>query len=666
MLAIGIGVNTAMFSIVNAVLFKPLSGLAGDLVGVFSRERSRPDRYRAFSYPNYVDLRDQTGELFDGLMAHMFSMVGETVGDATRRTFISVASSNYFDTLDVRLAAGRPFTVEEERPGAKIAVAIVGYERWRQANFSPGYIGSQIRINAIDFTVVGVAPEGFTGTMALVAPEMWLPLGMFDDVVSDVFTSRGTGLADRDNHPLILAARLKPGVTEAAAGERLDLVARRLEAAYPAENRDQAMVVNKLPRMSTSTSPQSDGGTAAGAAMLMALTGVVLLIVCLNIANMLLARGSARRREIAIRLAVGGARGRVMRQLLTESFVLAAAGATAGLVLAFWSTRLLFSTLAPILPLTITFEPVPDGNVLLAATAFAIVATLLFGVGPALRGSRLNLVEDLKSGLAARTQARSRFGFSGRDTLVVGQIALSLALLAVGGLFARGAFAAGAADPGFRYERLLLASIDPAMGGYDAARGREAHRAVLDRLRSIPGIDAVSATSTVPFGQFHEARRVEPAGATAAAAAHASPTYRIVGSDYFRALGLTMVRGREFTRAEETSATAARVVIVDELLARGLFPDRDPLGELVKLVDGGDEAAHGNDGEPMEIIGVAPPIRDNLLDRAASPHLYVPTGRHYRANVSLHVRLRDAGIAAENAALAAVRQEIRRADAPLP
>jgi predicted permease len=666
-LAIGIGANTAMFSVVNAVLFKPLSGKAGDLVGVFGRERSKPDEYRAFSYPNYVDLREQSRDVFDGLMAHMFAMVGENVGDSTRRTFVSVVSSNYFDTLDVRLAAGRTFSAEEERPGAQVPVTIVGYDRWRDAGFDPSFVGSVVRINSIDFTVVGVAPSGFTGTMALVAPEMWLPLGMFDIVVNDIFKNRGTGLGDRNNHPLVLAGRLKPGLTSQAATERLDLIARRLEQAYPAENKDQTLLVNRLPRMSTSTSPQTDRGPAVGSAFLMALTAIVLLIACLNIANMLLARASSRRKEIAIRLAVGGARARVLRQLLTESFLLALAGSAAGLVLSFWSTRLLFSTLAPILPLTITFDPVPDANVLIAATALAVVATLLFGVGPALRSSRLDIVDDLKGSAAALLQPLARSRFSARNALVVGQIALSLALLCTGGLFARGALAAAAADPGFRYERLLLASIDPSMAGYDATRGRASQRAVLERLRALPNIEGVTTTSTVPFGEFHEGRPVEAVGGSPSGdRQHPSPTYRIIGSDYFRTLGLTMVRGREFNRSEEESDAAPRVAIVDALVARRLFPDRDPVGQLVRLVDRGDEAATANDGEPMEIIGIAPPIRDTLFDREAAPHIYVPSGRHYRANVSLHVRLRDGSRDAESAALAAVRQEIARLDSRLP
>ena len=664
-LAIGIGANTATFSIVNAVMFKPLSGKAGELVGLFSRSRTLPDSYRAFSYPNYLDLREQTDAVFDGLMAHMFSMVGESVGDTTRRTFVSLVSANYFDTLGVRLAAGRAFSIDEERAGARLPVIIVGYDRWRDAGFDSSFIGSPVRINSIDFTVVGVAPQGFTGTMALVSPEMWLPLGMFDVVVNDIFKNRGTGLDDRDHHALVLAGRLKPGLTEPIATDRLDLIARRLEDAYPAENKDQTLLVNKLPRMSTSTSPQTDSGAAMGSALLMALAGVVLLVACLNIANMLLARGSTRRKEIAIRLAVGGARRRVIRQMLTESFLLALAGSAAGLLMAFWSTRLLFSTLAPILPLTITFDPTPDTNVLLAATALAIVATMVFGVGPALRSSRVDIVDDLRGSAAVAGHAGARRRFAGRSALVIGQIALSLTLLCTGGLFARGALAAAGANPGFSYDQMVYASIDAAMAGYDKARGQEVQRRVLERLRAIPGVEAVTTASTVPFGEFNESKSVEPVGGNTPADRRPA-TYRIVGRDYFRALNLRMVRGREFSQVEEESESGPRVAIIDEVLARSLFPDRDPLGQMIRVPARKGEEASVNDGEPMEIVGIAPPLRNDLFDHGPVAHLYVPSGRHFRMNVNLHARLRDAGTAAQNAALAMIRQELTRLDAQLP
>jgi predicted permease len=632
-LAIGIGANSAMFTVVNSLMFKPLSGQAGDLVGLFSRDRARPDNYRAFSYPNYSDVRNQTRDIFDGLMAHTFAMVGVSAGDSTRRSFVAVVSSNYFDTLGVALAAGRSFSADEERPGARVPVVVVGYDRWRDAGFDPSFLGRSIRVNSIDFTIIGVAPPGFTGTMAMVAPEMWMPLGMFDVVVNDMFKNRGTGLSDRANHGLNVAGRLKPGMPETAATERLAMLASRLEQTFPAENTDQTLMIHELPRMTTSTSPQTDTGLAVASALLMALSGIVLIIACLNIANMLLARGAARRKEIAIRLAIGGARRRIVRQLLTEGFLLATAGAAGGLLLAVWTNRLLFGSLVPILPLTLSFQPDPDVNVLVVTTVLAMVATALFGVGPALRSSHVDVVDDLKGSAATSRRGFTSSAFSARNVLVVGQVALSLALLCTGGLFARGALAAAAADPGFGYERLLMANIDPAMAGYDAARGRETHRGVLERVRSLSGVEAAGFSSTVPFGDLHEGMPVEAVGAGARREGARSPTYRIVSADYFRALGLGMLRGREFTREEEESQGAPRVAIVDELLARQLFGEEDPLGQMIRIVRRDRETGTGNDGEPMEIVGVAPGLRDTLFDTGPVPHVYVPSGRNYRASL---------------------------------
>ena len=656
-LALGIGANSAMFTLVNAMLLRPLAGKADELVGLYSHDRSKPESsYRGFAYPNYVDIRDGN-DVFESLMAHTFSMVGVPSGDTTRQTFISVVSSNYFDALGVSLAAGRAFTLEEERPSSRIPVVIVPYHR---ANL----LGQTIKVNAIDFTVVGVAPKGFTGTMALISPEMWLPLGVFDIVVNDIFKNNGSGLADRKNLSLVVAGRLKPGLTIVGAGARLDALSRQLERAYPAENHQQLLTVHSLPRLGTSTSPSSDKGPAGAAAMLMALSGVVLLIACLNIANMLLARGAARRKEIAIRLAVGGGRGRIVRQLLTEGLLLAIAGAAGGLLLASWATGALAQSLAGVLPLGIAFEPKPDAMVIAATTAFAVLATVMSGLGPALKLSKTDLVADLKALAADGSPVLGR-RFSARNVMVVGQIALSLMLLSAGGLFARGALKAAAANPGFSYEQQLLVATDPTLVQYNEARGRVSYREVLGRVRALPGVTAVGMAASVPFGDFHEGHSVERVGGPARQdqAAKLEATYRIIGADYFRALNLPMIRGREFTEAEEQSATAPRVAIVDERFARKLFGADDPLGQMIRYSARPGESTK-NDGQPMEIVGIAAPIRDDLFDREAGPAVYEPWGRNYRGNMFLHVRAARAGTEAD--LLAAIRREMRGYDSTLP
>jgi predicted permease len=658
-LALGIGANSATFTVVNALLFRPVPAQGEGIVGLFRYDRTKPDSYRAFAYPNYLEIREKS-DVFDGVAAHTFSMAGVPAGDTTRRIFVELVSSNYFETLRIPLATGRPFLPEEEKPRANIPVVIVSYEKWRAANFDPNFVGSTMKINSTDFTIVGVTPQGFGGTMALASPELWLPLGVFDTVVTDIFKTTNEGLADPVAGTVIVLARLKPNVSIDMATQRLDVLSQQMAIEAPV-NRDQAITVARLPRMSTSTSPQTDAGLGIAGAALMGLTGTVLLIACLNLANMLLARGTMRQKEIAIRLALGGSRMRIVRQLVTESLLLAIVGAAAGLVFSYWATSFLVSSLTKVLPLTLVFESRPDLNVLLATAAFVGVATLLAGVGPAIKLSRLELVNDLKEQAA---EAGARPGrLTARNVLVVAQLALSLGLLSAGGLFARSAIKASSSDPGFSYDRAILATLDPSVAQMDEVRGREIYRLALERLRSMPGVEAVSLASTVPFGNFHEGRVVERPGISRDEKPN-GPTYRIISADYFRSLGLDMIKGRDFTQAEETSAGAARVAIIDEVLARQLFPGEDPVGQTIQFAprDGDGYSDHA----PMQIVGVSPTMREELMDQGEDAHVYVPYGSSYRPAMNLHIRARSADPKALPPLLDAVRRELQGIDSRLP
>ncbi len=656
-LGAGIGANTAIFTVVNELLFRAKSGRAGELVAVHSRERTNADAYRGFSYPNYLDVRDRSG-VFEALTAHTFCMVGTPAGDETKRTFASVVAANYFDSLGVRLAAGRPFTPDEERPGSRARVVIVTYARWKQEQLDPAFVGKSIRINADDYTVVGVTPEGFTGTMALVSAELFLPIGVYDLVVNDRFKATGESISSRASTGLILAGRLKPGMTAAQVTAGLEVFSRQLEAAYPAENKDQVLTISALSRVATSDRPQTDTGLMAFAGLLMGLSGVVLVIACLNIANMLLARGSARRREVALRLALGARRARVIRQLLTESVLLASAGAALGLLLSLWTTRALSASLSAALPLNVVFNTRPDMLVLLATLSFTALSTIAFGLGPALRLSRRDLVTDLKGRDDDEGRGR-RFG--ARNLMVIGQVALSLAMLTAAGIFTRTALAAASGNPGHSYDRLMVANLDAALGGLNEADGRVAYRAVLDRARSQSGVNAATIASTLPFGDIQEGDQFERVGPGAQPVQ--ARTHRVISADYFKSLGLRMVRGREFTRAEEDDPSAPHVVIVDEGYARRLFPADDPIGQMIRLArDSG--ASTSVPGEPMQIVGIAPPLKEELLDTAPTTHVYVPFARHYRSGMFLLVR-HEAAIAAADAAATDLRAQIRGANARL-
>ena len=662
-LAVGIGGNTAMFTIVNAMLFQPVAGHTPDIVQVFSHDRTTPDSYRSFSYPNYLDVRDGS-DVFDGVLAHGFAMVGLPAGDTMRRSFVELVSSNYFQTLRVPLSAGRPFTAEEERPGANLPVVIVRYERWEASGFDPTFIGSQLRINATDFTIVGVTPRSFGGTMALVSPELWLPLGVFDSIVNDVFRRNATGLGDRASETLIVVGRLKPGITPDAATARLDPLSRQLEASYPAENRNHVLSTAPLSRLATSDEPQSDSGLAVAGAALMGISAAVLLIASLNVANMLLARGTSRRKEIAIRLALGGARRRIIRQLVTESLVLALAGGAAGLLLSFWVVDLLVATLAEVMPLALTFDASPDLNVLLVTTAFAVFATLLSGIGPALKLSKRDLVNDLKEIVSDGGVLGRRL--SGRNVMVVAQLALSLTLIVCGALFARSAWKAASSTPGFLYDRGILVSLDPSLSNHNETRGRIIYRDAFERVRAIPGVAAAGFASTVPFGDMHEGKPVERLAAPTDRGSEPArnPTYRIIGADYFRAIGLPLLRGREFTAIEESSPSAPRVAIIDQRLAAALFATEDPIGQMVRLVPrSGDDAI---DAEPMQIVGVVPAVREEVVNREPLAHIYVPWGRNYRAGMHLHIRSTSSDHAAIASLMATIRTELHSVDATLP
>ena len=667
-LGLGIGANTAIFSLVNALMLRPLAVQKPDeLVSCYSKD-TRNNSYRSFSYPEYVDIREKNS-VFVSLLAHDMAFVGLTEGESTRRTFADVISSNYFATLGVRMFRGRDFLPEEERPGSAIPVVIVSYQHWKKTGQDSDIIGKPVRINGRPYTVVGIAPEGFTGVMAMLSPEMWLPLGVDELIVNDFMTEgKPRRLEDRDHYSMFLIGRLKPGVTAAAAGPELEVLAAHLAQAYPRENKDRTLLIRTPSRLSVSTSPTNDPGIRATSIMLSAVAGVVLLIACLNLANMLLARGTARRREFAIRLALGGGRLSILRQLLTEGMMLSILGGAVGLCLAYWGSSLLVATMRVLIPLEVVYHSGPDSRVLGAMLGFCVLSTLISGLGPALQMSRPDVVADLKEHAGEDAGGARRRFLSRRNLLVVGQLALSLALLVAAGLFVRGAVKAANVDPGFSMDNGIIVELDPSLAGYAEARGREVYRRLQERLGALPGVEAASVAATVPFGMISLGREVRMAGDNAdqagssAAGKRAGARVNIVGADYFKSLGLRLRRGRTFNAAEAETPTAPRVAIVDERLAKRLWPNEDALGKRIQF--GGPD--HGEQPKAVEIVGVAPDIMESLIGSKDDPHVFVPFGQEYQSNMNIHLRITERGKEAENALLEAVRREIRAVDERLP
>jgi predicted permease len=682
-LALGIGANAAIFTLVNGLLFRPLVGSErpGQPVGIYSHDHTRPKSYRGFSYPAFVDVRDRASD-FSHVTAFTLSFVGIGEGDATRRSFAVTISRNYFATLGVDLMAGRTFTEEEERPDSRVPVAIVSYAYWKSHGADVSMLGKTIRLNSRPYTIVGIAPRGFTGSSALVAPEAWVPIGANELVQNDFMRdgNRARTLADRRNEGLMVIGRLKPGLTPDGIAPSLKVLSGQLEREYPAENKNQLLTAARLSRVSISTNPQTNDGLGSTFGLLMAMAAIVLVVSCLNLANMMLARGTARRKEIAMRLALGGGRGRIVRQLLTEGLILSLLGGAFGLLLGFWGVNLLVATLMPLSPVPLTFDGTPDVRIITATFSFCVLSTLVFSLGPAWKLSRTSVVSELKEQGGEDSRARFR-AFSARNLLVGTQIALSLALLTTAGLFTRGAMKAGQADPGYRYAGQVLAEVDTGLAGYDETQGRQVYRRLMERLRGIPGVKSASFSSIVAFGGMSEGKTVQKGGTPPGRgkdgrAVGVSAVSYIVGSDYFATLDLPILRGRDFTPAEEQETKAPPVAIIDEPLARELFGRENPVGQQIQFPRGDDAApATGNgivmnDDKPetqlMEVVGVVPGLRHDLFDKAPVAHVYLPFGRQFRSGMNVHLRAAGAGPAAETAVLQAARREIRAVDERLP
>ena len=668
-LALGIGANAAVFSLVNGLLLKPIAGAdsPGHVVGVYSRDRARPGSWRLFSYPEFIDVRDRAA-VFSDVAAFTMALVGIGEGDTTRRTTAIVTTGRYFAALGVGLAAGRTFTADEERPGARAAVAIVSDRYWRSHGQDPALVGTTVRINAHPFTIVGIAPAGFTGPSVVLAPEIWVPTGANDLVANDFARSSGpNSLGERTNRQLFLIGRLRPGETEAGCRPAMRALSTELEAAYPVDSRNQDLSIHRLSRVSMTVGPRDDSTLMVPFGLLMVMAAIVLLVATLNLANMMLARGTARRKEVAVRLALGGTRRHIVRQLLIEGLVLALVGGAAGLVIGSWGVSLLVSTLVPVSPVPLAFDARPDSRVLAVTLAVCGLATILFGLGPARRLARTDVVGHLKERVGGDHPGGRSRRFGMRNLLVASQIALSLGLLTAAGLFTRGAMKASHADPGYRLDRQLLASVDTALSASDEPRTREVCRRLLERMRALPGVQAVSLSSSVAFGDYGESRTVQsdgtpPQAEAANRQAGREAAYFVVGAEYFRTLGVPVLHGREFTRREEEDVTVPPVAVIDEPLARALFPGRNPVGARIRLPD----AAAADGPQVMEVVGVVAGLRHTLTDRTPVPHIYVPYGRHYRTWMNIHLRVESADPALEAATFQATRRELRSVDARLP
>ncbi len=670
-LALGIGANTAMFSLVNALLFKPIHAQQpGHLAGVYQQEKADSGNFRFFSYPNYADLR-ASKETFEDLLAFWPGNVAMREGDLTRPVAATFVSANYFSVLGVAPLHGRGFLPEEET--STMPVAVISYPLWQRLGADPAMIGKTLVLNNTTFTLVGIMPRGFTGTGSLTSPGLFLPLGMMDPLAVRPGGVVANTLADRSAENLSLVGRFSPGVSLANSTAPLQVLSERLAAAYPKENRGYQLVAAPIARLGFSNSPERGlGDTLFTAALTLAMSAMLLLIACLNLANMLLARGSARRKEFAVRMAVGASRRRVLRQLLTEGFLLALLSGAAGVLLAVWATHALAVFAGPGFSQKefLTFNSTPDVRVLAVSLGFCALATIFFALGPAWRLARLNVNADLKMQGAEDARSKPAGLFAMRHLLVIGQVALSLALLVAGGMFVRSVGRAVQANPGFAFGSNFYAELQAGAAGYDEPRVRELYRGATEQIAALPGVESDSLAWSMPFGDADYAAGVQRAGssplvdgkpfATVAEGKDMVANNNVIGTDYFRTLGVPLLRGREFTRTEVESTNAPRVAIVSQSLADELWPGEDALGRRLQFTRARADAPDTS----MEVIGVVPELKQDLMGKASHPFLYQPYGQAYQPSMLLQVRVSPG--ADSKSLMRQAGEALRRLDPLLP
>jgi putative ABC transport system permease protein len=681
-LALGIGTNTAIFSLVNVMLFEPPAyKRPAEIVQLFSQDKKNPKSFRAFSYPTFCDVRDRN-TVFSGMMAHNDTVVGLGEKGNTRRAKADLVSANYFSVLGVLPAFGRSFLPDEEKPGRNERVAIVSYSYWQKHSRDPAILGRPLLINGRTFTVVGIMPERFTGTESIFSPEVWLPLGVYDEIVNDLGGASNHSLAERGIDNLMVIGRLKPGVTAEGAVPALKGLAANLETAFPVEQKNQTFMTAPLYKFATSTAPTEAGPVTTIGALLSGMAAVVLLVACLNLANMLLARGTSRRKEIAIRLALGGSRARIVRQLLTEGFVLALLGGTCGLLLGLWSSDLLVASLGKIVPIDIVWLSGPNPMILGATLVFCVLGTLCFALGPALKLSRTAVIGDLKQ-QAGEDVIRPHWKFLPRNPLVAVQIAFSLALVTAAALFIRGAGKAASADTGLHADNTFLVEIDASLGGFDQRRAQDLYRTLGEKFAALPGVEHAGISATVPFGTNAVRRTVQRAGvrpapdakpATAAEGLTFTPSWNSIGADYFSAVGLPLLRGRAFTAAEATQPGGPAVAIIDDILAKKLWPDGDALGQRIQFPIRDDAPPEKSDdssgeikrGETIEIIGIVPATKSRLFEQQPLGSLYLPFARGFQSDVFFFVRFASLPPSSESATADLLRRTVQSVDPVLP
>jgi predicted permease len=618
-LTLGIGANTAIFSAINAILVRSLPVTrSSELVSL--NERQGQDTFPTLSVPNYRDIRDRNNVL-SGLVAYRLLPASLGLPGSSQRTWGYLVTGNYFEVLGVSARIGRLLQPSDDiKPGGH-PVAVISYTLWqKQFEADPSLVGKTVKFNGQDFTILGVTPQGFFGTELYFSPEVYFPMAMQRELEG------GSGYLDKRNtENTFVVGRLKPGVAMPHAEAALNVIAAQLGKEYPKDNEGMKIVL---------TPPGLAGNYIRGAVIgfalvLFAVSSLVLLVACVNLTSMLLARASDRRKETAIRLALGAGRMRLIRQLLTENLVVALAGGLGGALVALWISDALTGWRPPIdFPLTLNITP--DARVFLFALLVSVLTTLLFGLAPALQTTRADLVPALKNEAASEKLRRWHL----RDYVVGVQVALSTLLLVCSVLVVTSLQRAVDAPIGYNPKGAVTASFDLSMQHYDETRGREFQRRFLEKVRALPGIESAALTNWLPLSLNSSSDSVFVEGRPQPKATEAPIVYHFdVSPDFFRTMRSRVVAGREFDARDRLGSP--QVAMVNQAFVRKVLAGDSPLGRRFRT---------GTvDGKPIEIVGVVEDGKYFSLNEDRKPAFWRPLEVVYSSNAALVARTKLRG-----------------------
>jgi predicted permease len=626
-IALGIAATTSVFTLVNAVLLRPMPVPHPEqLVALYTTEPTSiyPS---AFSYAEYLDYRDAAGRIFSDLFLHSGRPLGFSArGEKSELIWGELVTGNYFTGLGVIPAAGRVLTLDDDRTIGAHPVVVLSHAFWRRRfGGDPAVVGTNVKLTGHEFTVVGVARSGFSGTrLTGFIPDVWVPLSMHGQVAPPLKSI----LEDRDADAFDVNGRLRAGVTIDQASAAMSVIADRLARAYPKTNARRG--VGMVPAGSK-TQPAITllGYIPIAARTLLAVVGLVLLIACGSVANLILARASTRRREIAMRLACGAPRGRIIRQLLTESVLLALSGGLAGVLLARWFTGVTpgFAPQLDFATIDFEYDLTLDYRVLLFAAATTMLTGIVTGLLPALQASNVDLLTALQSRDTGATRRRRQLNV--RNALVVAQIAFALALVVCAGVFVQSMQSAERIDVGFETKDALLVTVDLGLRDYDRVSGLRYVERAVDRIRALPGVIAASVGGPLPLDSYGNGTEVTAVGDVPRDEhERLGVGYSVVGADYFRAMRTPIVSGRAFTDAD--TFDTRHVVVVNETMARRFWPNQNALGKRVHL----DDDPTGD----VEVVGIARDGKYNLLGEPSTAYFFVPHAQHYRGRMTFIAR----------------------------